>query len=154
LAPRPAAGVLTANSNNPIDLPATQIPAQIDPRAVPVIVKASSLEGIPRAIGIQEPNAFAGLAPKAGIDETVRIFSSKPRAKSAAFDIIDRVERRLNGRIAASQIMQFGVYAEHNFTKLRGPPSDLIRARHEPSVVMDRLEEGDFEGIAGIEHAE
>ena len=80
--------------------------------------------------------------------------SPKPHAEALAFHVIVRIERCLKGRVAASEIMQFGVDVEHNLPKLRRPSSQLIRARHEPTVVMDRLEQGDLKGIARIRHAE
>jgi len=55
-------------------------------------------------------------------------------------------------RIAASEIMQARVDVEHDLSKLGGPPRSLLRARHESAVVVDGLEQRDFEGIPGIEN--
>src|SRR5271168_5606031 len=55
-------------------------------------------------------------------------------------------------RIAASEIMQARVDVELDLSKLGGPPRSLLRARHESAVVVDGLEQRDFEGIPGIEN--
>ena len=43
---------------------------------------------------------------------------------------------------------------DHNVPNLRGPPGRLVGARHEPAMMVNRFEQGDLEGIAGIENAE
>src|ERR1019366_9607356 len=64
------------------------------------------------------------------------------------------IKRRRMARIAASEVMQPPINIERNFSKLRRPPGGLVGARHKPAVMVDRFEQGDLEGIAGIENAE
>ena len=57
-------------------------------------------------------------------------------------------------RCIAPKIMQLCIDVEQDLAKLRGPPSRFIRAGHKLSMVVDRLKQGDFEGVARVEDAE
>ena len=55
--------------------------------------------------------------------------------------------------LRASQIVQIGMDRQHDLSELRRPTSILSGPGHEALMMMDRLEQGRLEDIAGIEDA-
>jgi hypothetical protein len=49
--------------------------------------------------------------------------------------------------------MQLCIDVEDDFAELRGPPTRFIRAGHKFPMVVDRLEQGDFESFPSVEDA-
>ncbi len=151
---RGALRVSRAVSNDAIDLAAPKVPAQVDARAVPMIVEAPTWDRIPGPVRVEESDTLPTRIAEAGIGDAVRPKSAQARSKRLALRVIVGIERREKSRVAASDVMQPRVDAQDDLAELRGPPGGFIGARHEPAVMKNGLEERDLERIAGIENAE
>ena len=151
---RGALRVSRAVSNDAIDLAAPKVPAQVDARAVPMIVEAPTLDRILGPIGVEESDALPARIAKARIGDAVRSKSAQSRSKRLAMCVVGGIQRREKGRVAASDVAQPRVDAQDDLAELRCPSGGFVGARHEPAVMKNRFEERDLEGIAGIENAE
>src|SRR5208337_3787964 len=143
-----------AVSDDAIDLAAPKIPAQIDARAIPMIVQSPTLDRILGPIRVEESDALPARIAKARIGDAVRPKSAQARSKRLALPVIVAVKRREKRRVAAPDVVEPCVDAQDDLAELRGPPGGFVGPRHEPAVVKNGLEERDLERIAGIENAE
>src|SRR5271166_4982857 len=126
-----------AVSDDAIDLAAPKIPAQIDARAIPMIVQSPTLDRILGPIRVEESDALPTRIAKARIGDAVRPKSSQSRSKRLALPVIVGIERREKGRVTASDIVEPRADAQDDLAELRGPPGGFIGARHEPAVMKN-----------------
>src|SRR5450432_555460 len=148
-----ALGAAVPRSDDPIDFAARKVAPQIDARAVPVIVEMAPLQRVGGAIGIEDADALSAVGAKTGIDDSIRSSPAQTSAKRLALRIIVGVERGGELLATIAQIMEPRGDVERDLPELRRPAGAFAGARHEPAMVIDRLEQRHFKRIADVKHA-
>ena len=126
--------------HHPENCAAPGIPHQINPFAIPMIVEMSALDRAGDTVGVEEPDTFSSSLPYARIGYPVRTSLAQGSSQQLGGRIIIRIEASGERIFLATQIMEIGADCQDDFPKLGGPTGRFSRARHEPGMMMDRLE--------------
>ena len=126
--------------HHPENRAAAGIPDQIHPFTVPMIVEMPALDRAGGTVGVEEPDTFSPSLPYARIGYPIRTSLAQGSPQQLGGRIILRIEASSERIALAAQIVKVGANRQDDFPKLGCPTGSFGRARHEPGVMMDRLE--------------